>query len=234
MPSPITALELIKSSLRLIGVIAYAETPTAEEANDALLTLNDLLETWSTERLSVYGAANESFVTVAGLATYTIGPGGNWNTTRPVRISGAYCTFGGVDFGIREWGQEQYNGVRLKTQQQDIVERYLFINDLPLGRVTLWPVPSSIMPIVLSTDRVLTAAAALATSLSFPPGYALALKHALAIMLAPEYGATIGAEIAQVAKESKANIKRANREPRRMTFDSMLTTDGPAIWQTGD
>jgi hypothetical protein len=99
MPSGITAGELIKSSLRLIGAIGTSEVPTADEFTDALNALNDLLETWSTQNLAVYGSADVTFNTVAGTATYTIGPTGAWVTDRPVRINDApICTFGGVDF----------------------------------------------------------------------------------------------------------------------------------------
>src|SRR5882757_50714 len=127
MPSPTTAGALITSSLRLIGAIATGETPTAAEINDGISTLNDLLENWSTQNLAMYGSAVEIFPTVAGQAIYTIGPTGNWNTARPVRISGdGYCTFNGVDFPVEQIGQGQYDAIGLKTQQQPIVEKLLY------------------------------------------------------------------------------------------------------------
>lgn len=229
-----TALDLIKGSMRLVGIIATGETPTSDEANDGLNTLNDLLETWSTQSLAVYGEANEIFATIAGQATYTIGPAGNFNTVRPVRISGGYCTFGGVDFPVDTgMAQGEYDAIALKTMQQSIVERLMYINDNPLGRITLWPVPSGIIPLVLGTSRILTSIAALTTVIAFPPGYYITMKHVLGIMLAPDYGATPSAEVIEVARAGMASLKRANKTRKLASFDSALV-DTPVMWQTGN
>src|SRR5882672_1350264 len=153
MPSPTTAGQLITGALRLTGVVGKTETPDADDFAEGLQGYNDMVEIFSTENMAVYGSALESFNTIAGQALYTIGPAGNWNTTRPVNISGdPYCTFNGVDFTIEQIGQDQYDAIALKTQQQPIVEKLLYINDYPLGRITLWPVPSGIIPIFLNTD----------------------------------------------------------------------------------
>src|SRR6266702_5149198 len=234
MPSPSTAGVLVRSSLRLIGAIATGETPTADEMNDGLSSLNDLLEILSTSNLAVYGSAVETFATVATQALYTIGPGGNWNTARPVRIAGdATCTFNGVDFPVEQIGQGEYDSSGLKTQQQPIVEKLLYVNDNPLGRITLWPVPSGIVNITLNTDRVLTAVTDVNTAMIFPPGYLLMMRYALAILMAPDYGIAVSPEISSVAASSLASIKRANKVKRQSTFDGALVDSGPAIWETG-
>lgn len=233
MPSPTTALDLIKGAMRLIGAIATGETPTADEANDGLVALNDVLEGWSLEGLAVWGSSNQTFNTVPGQRTYTIGPGGDFDTDRPVALFGGYCTFGGVDFPIGVVDQMAYNRIALKSQQQPIVEQMLYVNETPLGRLTLWPVPSNSIPLVLSCGRVLTSVATLATTLVYPPGYAKALRYALAVHLAAEYGKIPTADVATIARDSKGNIKSANNVIPLMAFDSVLTGDGPAIWQRG-
>lgn len=233
MPSPTTAIDLITGAMRLIGVLAVGETPTADEADGALDALNDVLETWSTENLAVYGSSNATFNTVGGQAVYTIGPGGSWNADRPQDINDAYCTVQGVDFPVGIWGQEEYNSVGLKTMQQPIIERLLYVNENPLGKVTLFPVPSQAIPITLTMNRILTSVPTLATTMVLPPGYMLAIKHALAILLAPDYGRIVTQEVTDTAKMSKANIKRANKTKRVASFDSALLPDGPAIWQRG-
>lgn len=234
MPSPSTSGVLVRSSLRLLGVIAVGETPTADEMNDGVSSVNDLLEILSISNLAVYGGANEVFATVAGQATYTIGPGGNWNTIRPVRIAGdAICTFNGVDFPVEQIGQGDYNDIGLKTQQQPIVEKLLYVNDNPLGLITLWPVPSGIVNITMSTDRVLTSVADAFTAMVYPPGYLLTMRYMLAILMAPDYGVTVAPEIMSVATSSLAALKRANKLRRTMSFDGALVDSGPTIYQTG-
>lgn len=233
MPSPILALDLIQSAARLTGALASGETLNANEASDCLLVLNDLLENWSNERLSVWGAANETFTLVPGQATYTIGPAGNFNTTRPVYITDAYCTFGDVDFHIDIIGQEQYNLINLKSMQQPIVEKLLYVNDFSLGRITLWPVPNTAIPLVLSTSRVLTFPVTLATSLTGPPGFLKALRFCLAVELAPEFGMEPSAAVVQIAADAKRDYKSANQTPIVSRCDDAITVEPVALYQRG-
>lgn len=234
MPSPTTSGVLVRSSLRLIGAIATGETPTADEMNDGLSSLNDLLEILSTQNLAVYGSAVETFATIAGQALYTIGPTGNWNTTRPVRIDGnGICTFNGVDFPVTQIGQGDYDAIGLKTQQQPIVEKLLYVNANPLGLITLWPVPSGIVNIGINTDRVLTSVPDAFTAMVFPPGYLLMMRYKLGVLMAPDYGIAVSAEISDVAIKSLADIKRANKVRRTSSFDGALVDSGPTIFQTG-
>ena len=100
MPSPTTALDLITRAMKLAKLLSSGETPTAEEATDALATLNDILENWDTEPMALWGTSNFVGTTVGGQATYSIGPNGNFDTTRPAQINGAFTTFNGVDFQL--------------------------------------------------------------------------------------------------------------------------------------
>ena len=232
--NPCPAFDLIKAALRLINAIAPGETPTATEANDGLVSLNDLLETMSTESLSVYGQANQTFSTVSGQATYTIGAGADWDTARPINIDDAFCSLNGIDYPVKPWSQEDYNAIILKTQQQGIVERLLYVNDNPFGLVTLYPVPADVMPITLSMRRILDSIPDLSTVLIYPPGYLLYMRYALAILMAPDYGRTVAQEIRDVHNVAKGNISRANIPRRYAKFDSALLGDGGgANWQRG-
>src|SRR6476659_2425719 len=205
MPSPSSAYDLIRGAMRLINALAPGETPTATEAQDGLAVLNDLLETMSTESLSVWGQANQPFATVAGQAVYTIGPGGNWDTARPIDITDAFCSLNGIDYPVKPWSQEDYNSIVLKTQQQGIVERLLYVAEHPLGLVTLYPVPSDVMPITLTMNRILTSVPTTATMLVYPPGYLLYMKHAMAVMLAPDYGREVAQAIRDTLNVAKGN-----------------------------
>jgi hypothetical protein len=48
-----TARDLITMSLRSIGVLHSGETPSAEEANDGLVTLNQMLNSWLYEGIDL-------------------------------------------------------------------------------------------------------------------------------------------------------------------------------------
>lgn len=241
MPSPIVALDLIKSSMRLAGIISGNQTPKANESNDALTTLNDLLEEWSTDSLTVWGSDNTAFLLTPGKAKYTIGPGGDFNDVRPVDINSAYIdyTTGGpsttVSYPVWPWGQDKYNAVAVKATP-GIPERLLYINNYPLGSVTLYPVPDQAYSIILVSDPLLNQVASLATLLSFPVGYAKALKWNLAVDLCAEFGMPVSPDVAKIAMSSLASIKSSNNSSMdTASFDSVLTdkrqSDG---WLGGD
>lgn len=234
MPSPTTALDLIVRAMKLAKVIGQGETPTAEEATDALAVLNDILENWDTEPMSLWSTANFTGSTIGAKATYTIGPGGDFDTTRPARINGGYVRFNGVDFPLRTVDQLEYNDISLKTYQQPIPQWGLYLNEYPLGLLTLWPVPTDAMPITLTFDRLLTQIPTLATTINYPPGAAKALRYALAVELASEYGAPLDQNAMSVARDAKADYKRSNKTQIKAAYDPALTGNfGTGNWRTG-
>jgi hypothetical protein len=216
-----TALELIESSLRLATVLASGETATADEATDGLKSLNDILENWSLENLTVWQGDNEQYALTPGTASYTIGPGGAFNATRPIRIGFSFTRVNGADFTLEQWSLDEYNAVAVKTVG-GIPERYVYINEYPLGQIILYPVPAATSTLFLNTDRVLTFPVTLATNLAFPPGYEKALRYTLATNLAPEYGVAVSPAVAAIAASSKADIKRANKKRVVAAYDQTL------------
>ena len=54
-----TANEQINGALRLLGVLAEGETPSAATPQDALTALNQMIDSWNTERLSVYATQDQ-------------------------------------------------------------------------------------------------------------------------------------------------------------------------------
>ena len=83
--------------------------------------------------------------------------------------------------------------------------------------------------LVLDSWKPLSTLAALTTSLSLPPGYERALRYALALELAPEYGRQVSEIVMAAAVESKAAIKRMNIAPAYLQVDDALRAR-PAAW----
>lgn len=222
MPSPTTALEIIRGSLGLTDAVGVDQTLTATETSDSLSVFNDLLEIFNTNNLAVYGAVNQTFNTVAGQKVYTIGSGGDWNTVRPVRFNDpAYAVLNGnTSYPFTSITQAEYNLITVKDQQQQFPYRYLYVNTFPLGTVTLWPVPSGIIPLTFSIDGQLTAVSSAGATISFPPGYAMVFRYKLAVMLMPFFGkrAQNYPEIVQQANDSFADICRANKKLTMMRY----------------
>lgn len=209
----IVTLDLIKSSLRLVNAIAIGETPTAQETQDALRVLNNLLETWSTENLTVLTQESQTFTFVPGQASYKIGVGGNWVGTRPIQIGSAYTRYQGTDFPLEEVTDDWYNLIATKNQQSQIPCWFKYDADFPLGTITLWPVPNVASTMTITSNKQFASIPSSATTLVLAPGYERALRYALAVDLAPEFQVLVPQIVADVARGSKAAIKRANIKP---------------------
>jgi hypothetical protein len=227
MPSPQTALQLIRDGLGLTNAVGVDQTLSADEAADGLRVLNDLIENWSLQNLAVWGEANQNFSASSGQATYTIGVGGAWNSVRPVNIVEGYATLSNTPYPIYRIQQEEYNAISTKNQP-GTPEAFLYVNDYPLGLITLWPVPDSVMPISFTIDRVISSISAVGDVISFPPGYYKAFKYALGVELAAPFGKPIAQypEVVDIANKSLADVKRANRKRSFQYADPTFSSMG--------
>jgi hypothetical protein len=225
MPSPTTAIKLIRSALGVTNAVGVDQELTADEITGALEVLNDILEQWSTDSLTLWSTTNNTFMTVAGQKVYGIGPTGDWVASRPERIVlDAYTSLpiGSAtpqSFPCTMISQQEYNDIAVKDQQNQFALRYLYVNEFPNGLLTLWPVPNVAAPFTLSFDRILTQITNAGASISYPQGYAKALKMTLAVELAPYFGKQASPDVKQIAQQAYADIKRANKTQKVLQFD---------------
>lgn len=89
----------------------------------------------------------------------------------------------------------------------------------PLEKISVYPVPSVASALVLYTQKALLSSSSPNTVLNLPPGYEEALMYGLAGRLCPQYGKQMTPEVAAVANEAVANIKRQNTKPLLMKSD---------------
>lgn len=234
-----TGRDLVSAALRLIGAVASGETPAAAEATDGLSALNLMIDSWSNESLLIPNKVREVFALTPSQQTYTMGTGGNFATSRPLRIEEALIQFSSVtpllELPMKILNQEQYSGVLIKTLTSTF-PLYLFPDyAAPLVNLNFWPVPNTANSVVLYSWKPLADLTTLDTATSLPPGYERALKYNLAVEIAPEYGKIIPDAVAAIAVESKAAIKRMNASPRYLRVDQALRPQsGTWNWMTGD
>ena len=221
-----TALQLITGAMRLIEAVESGEAPTTDEQTDALAVLNQLLDSWSIQGLAVYRREFSPYVTVAAQASYVIGAGEEWDGARPTAIAEAYVTIDGYDYGLRVLTDSEYASEPNKTLESSVPESIYYDPAYPDGRVYVVPVPDTALTITLVHDEAFTALASVSTSLSFPPGYERALRYALAVELAPEFGKTPSPIVMRNADEAMGLIKARNIQPAFASFDTTLTGGG--------
>lgn len=223
-----TARDLIKGSLRLIGAIATGENPSADEQADALSVLNDMLGSWSTDNLLIPAIVREEFAMVVGQASRTLGVGGNFNTSRPVAIERAtienLSSTPNVEAQIDLLTTEQWANVISKDQSGEPQGIFIQWNN-PLLIINFDRIPSTANNLVLYSQKPLSSIANASATIDMAPGYAKALRYNLAVELAPEYGKAAAPEIVAGAMESKAGIKRANIKANYLTCDAALVAN---------
>ena len=81
-----TAGQQINGALRLLGVLAEGETPSAETSQDALSAMNQMIDSWNTERLSVYSTQDQVLTWPAFQRIRTLGPTGDLVGNRPIAV----------------------------------------------------------------------------------------------------------------------------------------------------
>ena len=63
---------------------------SAQQSADALVTLNDLLDTFNLDSLALYQTTVDTVTLVPGQSVYTMGTGGDSTVDRPAQINSAY------------------------------------------------------------------------------------------------------------------------------------------------
>lgn len=220
-----TVLELIKSALRLTGALAAGEEPAADEAQDALAALRDMLASWSAERLSVYAIERSAYTLTAGKGSYSIGASdaapADIEAARPVRIENAGLVVDGLEQPMDVVEADIWARVRDKTGEG--APRQLYYQPLtPLGVLWLHPVPDRAYGLALYTWQELTAPQELTDDWHLPPGYARAIRYNLAVELAAEYGRVIDGPLAALAAQAKAVLQSFNAPAPVMECDPAL------------
>lgn len=225
-----TGRDLVTASLRLIGVLASGEAADSDEATDGLATLNRMVSAWSTEGLLIYSKVREELTLVAGTQSYTMGSSGDLNTTRPLKIEAAaielQSTSPAQEVPVKVITFQEWAAIRTRAISMSIPTHLYPDYANPLVTLNLYGNPSVAEHLVLYSWKSLTSISTLDTSLAFPPGYEEALVFNGAIRLAPEYSKSTRPEIVEIAKESKATIKRLNSKPYFLDCDSALMGGG--------
>ena len=208
-----SAGEIINGSLRLIGALAEGEVPSAETSADALMAMNQMIDSWNTERLMIYNTIDQIFTWPSDQITQTIGPTGDFVGLRPVALDDSTYyrdASTGVSFGIKFINQQQYDGIAVKTVTSTYPQVMWINMGYPDIAMTIYPKPTRALEWHFVSVQELTQPATLATELAFPPGYLRAFRYNLAREIAAEFGIEPPRTVSQIANVSRRNLKSQN------------------------
>jgi hypothetical protein len=229
-----TPKDLIKAALRKLVVLAEGEEPSNEGLTDAFSELNRMMAQWNNKNYLVLGTNIEEFSLVASQNSYTLGSGGNFNTTVPIRIDKVFIKYdSNTEIPIEIIDNNRWGEIVNKSTESNTPRKVFIDINHPLMKLYFYPTPSEVKTIILHNFRQFSAFSTTTESISLPNGYEDAIVYNLAMRLAPEYGKEPSGTIIKYAQDALSDIKRSNIRPRTVKLDSALSGSGGFDYRTG-
>tara|TARA_R110000868_G_scaffold294619_1_gene555129 strand:+ start:1168 stop:1881 length:714 start_codon:yes stop_codon:yes gene_type:complete len=220
-----SAGDQINGALRLLGVLAEGETPSASVSQDSLTALNQMIDSWNTEKLMIYNTQDQVFSWPPDEITRTLGPTGDFVGNRPILLDDSTYyrdASTNVSFGIKMINQQQYDGIAVKTVTSTYPQVMWINMEHPNISMTIYPKPTRVLEWHFISADELVQPATLATAIYMPPGYLRAFRYNLAMEIAPEFGVEPSPQVKRIAMSSKRNLKRINNPDDIMSLPYSL------------
>jgi hypothetical protein len=226
-----TARDLITNALVKARVYAPGEQVLDADIAQGFVILNQMTDQWSNEALMTYAILEQSGTLIPGQYQYTIGAGGNFNMTRPLRIlnSPGTCYIldnNGNRYNLEVVPRDRWNLIGNINQVTANFPNTLFYDpQFPLGVINLYPIPNIGWTLFFDSYLQLTDFGSLSTALSLPPGYEKAIIDCLTIELVPYFKEDtfqVPPLWMKQAMTSKGIIKRTNIRENIADYDSEL------------
>jgi len=228
-----TALDLITDALVTIGELGQGQTLSAEDGQYCLTRLNALLDTWSTERLSLYTVAKVTGLLVPAQQDYTIGltAPAPFNVARPALIQTASIIIAGITIPMNVATSKQWSAIKEKALTGVLPTDVYLDQGYPLAGLHVHPIPSGTPILEMYVWNVLAQLAGVSATFDFPPGYYSAVMYNLALEISPGYTKEPNPAIVAMAAQKKAAIQTLNAQILAGSFGESRTLDAPNIGQ---
>ena len=210
--------------MRLIGEKSRGATLDSNEQAECLVEFNTFLDSLPNERLLCYTVQQDSLALTASTSTYSIGSGGAFNVTRPVKIVDPSFVrdSSGYDTPVTLIGPDAYGKITAKGAGFTVPTNLYYdagFSATSTGTLFLYPSPSASLTLFINSWKTIGTVSTISQNLALPPGWQLFIESNFAIHLAA--GLTpISPELAKMARDSKAAIKGVNAPDLTMRLDA--------------
>ena len=227
-----TAIDAITDALRKMQVYSPGEPISDADAEQMLTIANDMLDSWSSESLTCFAILEQSAPLQVNVSQYSIGPGGVFNMTRPIRLidgpGAAYLMDTSSNrYPVAVVPQDKWNLIGNLAVNSNIPDTLFYDPQFPLGIINVWPTPNTTYTLYWDSYLQLTEFPNLSSTLSFPPGYKKAIQDCLSVEAWPYFfKEPVPQILIELASKSKGNIKRANIRPVEAVYDPELVARG--------
>jgi hypothetical protein len=251
---PTTCLDMIRSSLRLIGQLGPGRGAGPSELVDAMYVLNAMLDQWNTDPLKIFTTRIDVYPLVAGKFSYTYGgPGSDFviSTSAPgpmtlplVRptIEQANVILNDVSPVLRQHisiiGDQGWSLIKLQNIPGGAIPTKLYYDGgWPSGVIYLWTAPGKNYQLELYTSQPLSQFAATTDQVVAPSGYLSAMRYNLAVALGLEWQKPASPDVIELARVTLRDIQSLNAETPLMQCDSAVLpgpSGGDFNWLSGE
>lgn len=214
--------EFVTAALREIRVVGPGFDLDAEDADDTLGVLNRMINTWSGMDLMIPYRTREELTLTGGDYDYTIGVGGNFNTTRPLRIEAAKLRLSGTDYDLTVTHDARRFELESDSTTQGRPELLYYNPVAPLGLIYFANVPDQAYTLILTSLKPITSFATLDTEDAVPDEYEEAIVSNLAVRAAPLFGKE-AAQTTKTIAERTLNALTMRNQSFRVPSMSMPT-----------
>jgi hypothetical protein len=162
---------------------------------------------------------------VSGQQTYTLGPGGDFNSNRPARIDAMSTILlsnpaNPLEIPIVMYSTDDWQTkVTAKVVNGSFPQICYDDGGFPLRSLSFWPIPQIVDHVRIYSWQGLGIPSTLTTGLSFPPGYAEAFRYNLAVRLSAEFASPVSATVQSIAIESLARVRSMNAPDLKLRSD---------------
>jgi hypothetical protein len=251
-----TALSLITQALKSVGVLGVGQTALAEDVNDGLTSLKQMLAQWQVRRWLV-PSLQDIYALGNNQVSNKIGVGQYYSVPRPDKIQAAYLRLNSTatennfpDFSADYSDDFSTTGQPSTTTAQTVdyplqqvfaYEDYsrialkgmnsfarVFFYDAqyPYGNVFIWPIPSPSYEVHLIIKSDIPDVTNLTSEIILPPEYEEAIWTNLAIRMCTTYQISASKELVALAKVALNTIKNANAQIPSLVMPNGLVTVG--------
>lgn len=216
-----TAARLIKYAMRDAGLLAKGQEPSSLDFAENMNRLNDLVNMWQIGGLKLFLLDDISVTPVVGTQTYTFGPGGEVDMTKPMRIVDAYfMDSAGVlrpltPIAYRDWNRLGSRSTVGATTSYYVDKQSTYLD------VSVWPSPDTstatgTLHFICQTQA--TNFVSITDTSAFPMEWAMALRWGLADEICTGQPQAIMNRCAMRAAQFKSALEDWDVEDVSVTF----------------
>ncbi len=218
----------------MLGILDPEDTPSAAQQRIGLRALNLMMGLWTLTPTTSPVTSREVFSLTANKGgpsnPYTIGPSGDFNTSRPQKLIGAGLLLGNsspvIEIPRAVITNDAWQLIQVKDLSNalftDVYYNATFASDL--GAINLWPVPNTAdNDLVLYRVAQLGIFPSLAATVDLPDGTEEAIQMNVTVRLAPYYSTTAPADVKALAQIGLSALMRNNLPMTDLAQDPAIT-----------